>query len=191
MFLSVVRSLTDYLNDDVSGSLSASLSEMTQQGLYDGSDVAPDVIETIVDQTRNPEVARGFPPLEASGKDKPSLSILIADTISFGAPGHSGGSPEVAQDERDVVVEIIIRYYLEDYARNRLTDNAQTDAYYYSRALLKSIKKFNRNKTARTRNKIVFKELLSMTFEPIIEQDEFIGLSWAYRLQYRITDQRP
>ena len=46
--------------------------------------------------------------------DKPSLSVFINDSVPFGAPVESGGSPEVAQSRRWDFVELMVRYYIEE-----------------------------------------------------------------------------
>lgn len=186
MFLSVNRALTEFLNDPTDG-VNAQLSIMTAEDLYDAPDVQPADIDVIVDETTDIEVARRLPPLEASGVDKPSLSIFIQESVPFGAPGVSGGSPEVAQSVRDVTVQMAIRYYIRDIETNDII----RDAYYYARAVAKSIKLFNRNKTARERNNVQFRNMLEMTFEPLFQEPGGVGLNWYYLLTYHIRDLRP
>ena len=186
MFLEVNRSLTDFLNDVTDG-VNAQLDIMTTEGLFDAGDSQPADIDTIVDETRDLEVARRSPPLEASGDDKPSLSVFIIETVPFGAPGISGGSAEVAQGTREITIQLAIRYYIHQPE----TDEAFRDAYYYARAVAKTIKAFNRNQTARTRNNVVFRQMTDMRFEPIFQDQDFGGLVWFYFLTYTIRDQRP
>jgi len=187
MFNEVNRSLTDYLNDATDG-VNAQLTVMTSEGLYDAGDSQPADIETIVDESRNREVARRFPPVEtAGGKDKPTLSIFIDDVVTMGASGPSGGSPEVAQSYRDSTVTIQIRYY----CGNPYSEQNVRNAYYYSRAVLKSIKAFDRNQTARTRNQISYRQLQNLAFQPLFFIPEDDILVWYYQLTYIIRDQRP
>lgn len=186
MFLEVNRALTDFLKDATDG-VNAQLDIMTTEGLFDAGDSQPADIDTIVDETRDIEVARRSPPLEASGDDKPSLSVFILEAVPFGAPGISGGSPEVAQSTREVTIQIGIRYYI----REPETDEAFRDAYYYARAVAKCIKAFNRNQTARTRNNVVFRQMTDMRFEPLFQEIEDSGLNWYYLLTYTVRDQRP
>ena len=187
MFNEVNRSLTDFLNDAIDG-VNAQLTVMTSEGLYDSGDSQPADIETIVDESRNREVARRYPPVEtAGGKDKPTLSIFIDSVVNFGAPGASGGSPEIAQSKGDLTLTIQIRYY----NGNPYSEENVKNAYYYARAVRKCLTKFDRNQTARTRNQIVFRQLLELSFEPLFLDPQDEALIWYYQLTYIIRDQRP
>ena len=186
MFNEVNRSLTDYLNDVTNG-VNAQLNTMTSQSLYDTGDSQPPNIDTIVDESRDREVARRFPPLEQSGNDNPSLSVFIDNVIPFGAFGPTGGSPEVAQSYRDATVTMKVRYYI----NNPFTEEGIKNAYYYARAVLKTIKAFDRNQTARTRNEIQFRQLQDLNFQPMFQDPDFGGLTWYFELTYIVRDERP
>jgi len=187
MFNEVNRALTDYLNDATNG-INAQLTIMTSEGLYDSGDSQPADIGTIVDESRNREVARRFPPVEtAGGKDRPTISVFIDDIITIGAAGISGGSPEVAQSKRDSTVSIQIRYY----CGNPYFEQNIRDSYYYARACLKCIKQFDRNQTARTRNQIQFRQLQDMRFQPLDYDPTDEALIWYYSLTYIIRDNSP
>jgi len=187
MFIEVNRAITDYLNDATNG-VNAQLDIMTTEGLYDAGDSQPADIGTIVDESRNREVARRFPPIEtAGGKDKPSLSVFIDNVVNFGAPGISGGSPEIAQSKGDLTLTIQIRYY----NGNPYSEENIKNAYYYARAVRKCIKAFDRNQTARTRNQIQFRQLVDMNFQPMFYDSNDEAIIWYYQLTYIIRDLRP
>lgn len=179
MFIEMNRALTDFLNDPIAG-VNAQLDIMATEDLFDAGDTQPADIDTIVDETRDIQVARRSPPLEASGDDKPSLSVFILEAVPF-------TPPEVAQNQRDATIQIAIRYYI----REPETDAAFRDAYYYSRAVAKTIKVFNRNDPARTRNNVVIRQMDDMRFEPLFQELPDIGLNWYYLLTYKVRDQRP
>lgn len=186
MYLSVVRALTDFLNDPTDG-VNAQLDVMASEGLYDGSDAQPADLETIVDETRDIQVARREIPNEAAGDDKPSLSIFIFDAVIFNAPGQNANSPEVIQNERNVSIQLVIRYHIKEIE----TEEGLRDAYYYARATAKCIRAFNRNTTARSRNNVEFRNMTEQQFEPLFREESDTALHWYYRLTYHIRDERP
>ncbi len=186
MYLSVVREVTDFLNDPTEG-VNAQLETMTSQSLYDGSDTQPADIDTIVDETRDIQVARREVPEEAAGADNPSISVFIFDAVRFGAPGVNRGAPEVAQAHRDVELQLVIRYHIREIE----SEEALRDAHYYARATGKCIKAFNANSSARTRNQVQFRNMLEMEYEPLFREENDTAVSWYYRLTYHIRDLRP
>lgn len=186
MFLDVVREITDFLNDPSQG-VNAQLTSMSLQTLYDGSDTQPADIETIVDETRNIQVARREIPEEAAGVDKPSISIFIFDAVVFGAPGVHNAAPEVAQSQRDATIQLVIRYHIKEIE----SEEALRDAHYYARATGKCLKAFSANSTARTRNQVQFRNLLEMEYEPLFREENDTAVQWYYRLTYHIRDLRP
>lgn len=144
MILEADRMVADWFGDAVQG-----VNALLPTTPLDTGDVAPAVIATIADETRDGNVARGLPP-----------ETLPAVCVSVDKIHELDG--EVVQVTRDGKIKLHVRVCISD----NVTADGVRDLSYYLRTVMRSLRRlFDAPNVARTRNNIYLETCLDMALQ--------------------------
>jgi hypothetical protein len=171
MILEIIRMVTDALNDNTIG-VNAHLLNIP----VDGSDSVPEQIVTIVDETRNNQVAIGRYPTEF-----PALVVTLDGTQPI--------EGDVLSDLRNAEVTVLIRYL----CKNTDTLKGNCDTYYTMRAVQRCIQDFtgSLNMVYRVRNNIQIVDCISMEHLQLFENIEDANITGGIRATFKVRDAQP
>ena len=171
MILETIRLVANALATGSYG-VNTQLSSLT----LDVGDTVPPSLVTVVDETRNDEVAVGRYP-----ETYPCLVVTLDGSVEL--------QGEVTSNYRDAEVTVMVRYV----QSNIETAQARTDCYYTLRAVQKCLKTFFSNLQAadRSKNNVQVIECLSFEHVPMFENINDTMVTSGIRIKMFVRDITP